>query len=284
MIMMIFASFMAGATAEGGGAVAFPIMTLFFAITPEVSRDFSLLIQSFGMSFAAIFIYLNNIKVLGNIIKIAIAFGVSGLFIGFYFVEGKVPASFLKMFFTCFWLTFAITIIKFRVKIIHQTIDSIQTTFKNVLLIAIFSLIGGIITSQLGSGIDIIIFSLLTILFGINIKIAIPTSVIIMALTSIMSTICKSSLHLPTSSLAYDYFKVAIPIVILGAPLGSWFTNKFSSSSSFVLLNLSIIAQFISALVIIDQSSSLMMFNFASLAFGFLFFGLMHILRGNMLR
>ena len=38
----------AGMTSEGGGAVAFPVMTLALGIKPAVARDFSLMIQSCG--------------------------------------------------------------------------------------------------------------------------------------------------------------------------------------------------------------------------------------------
>jgi hypothetical protein len=37
-----------GMTSEGGGAVAFPVMTLALSISPAVARDFSLMIQSCG--------------------------------------------------------------------------------------------------------------------------------------------------------------------------------------------------------------------------------------------
>ena len=36
-------------TSEGGGAVAFPVMTLALNIKPTVARDFSLMIQSCGI-------------------------------------------------------------------------------------------------------------------------------------------------------------------------------------------------------------------------------------------
>lgn len=39
---------MGGMTSEGGGAVAFPVMTLALGIKPAVARDFSLMIQSCG--------------------------------------------------------------------------------------------------------------------------------------------------------------------------------------------------------------------------------------------
>jgi len=45
---MIFGSMVAGATSEGGGAVAFPVMTLALKVPPSVARDFSLMCQSFG--------------------------------------------------------------------------------------------------------------------------------------------------------------------------------------------------------------------------------------------
>jgi uncharacterized membrane protein YfcA len=39
-VTMAFGSFIAGATSEGGGAVAFPVMTLLFNIAPSIARDF----------------------------------------------------------------------------------------------------------------------------------------------------------------------------------------------------------------------------------------------------
>ena len=35
-------------TSEGGGAVAFPVMTLLLKIKPTIARDFSLMVQSVG--------------------------------------------------------------------------------------------------------------------------------------------------------------------------------------------------------------------------------------------
>jgi hypothetical protein len=47
-LTMIFGSMVAGATSEGGGAVAFPVMTLALKIPPSIARDFSLMTQSCG--------------------------------------------------------------------------------------------------------------------------------------------------------------------------------------------------------------------------------------------
>lgn len=54
-VTMILGATVAGMTSEGGGAVAFPVMTLLLHIDPVVARDFSLMIQSCGLPFIYLF-------------------------------------------------------------------------------------------------------------------------------------------------------------------------------------------------------------------------------------
>ena len=60
-ITMIFGSFIGGATAEGGGAVAFPVMTLVLHLTPSIARDFSFMIQCCGKAKTFLW-YTNHIR------------------------------------------------------------------------------------------------------------------------------------------------------------------------------------------------------------------------------
>ena len=80
-LTMAFASFIAGATSEGGGAVAFPVLTIFFDIAPAIARDFSLAIQSVGMSAAAFAILTAKIPIEKRAILYASLGGLPGLFI-----------------------------------------------------------------------------------------------------------------------------------------------------------------------------------------------------------
>jgi uncharacterized membrane protein YfcA len=48
-LTMILGATVAGMTSEGGGAVAFPVMTLLLKIDPIVARDFSLMIVGFSI-------------------------------------------------------------------------------------------------------------------------------------------------------------------------------------------------------------------------------------------
>ena len=51
--IMVLGGFVAGITPEGGGAVAFPVLSVFFEVDRAMARDFSLMIQSVGMTSAS---------------------------------------------------------------------------------------------------------------------------------------------------------------------------------------------------------------------------------------
>ena len=55
-IAMAVGSYVAGSTPMGGGTVGFPVLVLLFEQPAEFGRQFSLLIQSVGMTSAAIYL------------------------------------------------------------------------------------------------------------------------------------------------------------------------------------------------------------------------------------
>ena len=61
-ITMVFGSLVAGATSVGGGAVAFPVMTLVLDVAPAVARDFSMMIQTVGMVAATFTILYQQVR------------------------------------------------------------------------------------------------------------------------------------------------------------------------------------------------------------------------------
>ena len=109
-VVMIFGSFIAGASSEGGGAIAYPVMTLFFNIDPNVARDFSFAIQSVGMSFASLWIFLSKVKIDTTYLRVAGIGGLAGIIIGSWFIAPFVQPSYAKMMFVSFWLSFGIAL------------------------------------------------------------------------------------------------------------------------------------------------------------------------------
>ena len=76
---MIFGSVIAGASSEGGGTVAYPVMTLALNITPAIARNFSLAIQSIGMTAATLWIVARRIKIEKTYLGYAITGGTIGI-------------------------------------------------------------------------------------------------------------------------------------------------------------------------------------------------------------
>jgi uncharacterized protein len=54
--VMVVGAFFAGSTPQGGGAVAFPVLSVFLDVEWTAARDFSLMVQSVGMTSASVFL------------------------------------------------------------------------------------------------------------------------------------------------------------------------------------------------------------------------------------
>lgn len=268
-LTMIFGSFIAGATSEGGGAVAFPIMTLVFKIKPLVARDFSLMIQTIGMGMASLIIFSLNIKILKKTIFLSTLFGALGMLFSFLIINDQVSPIFLKIFFTSLWLSFAFVLFKNN----RHRIDKTHINYENKLTLPIIAFIGGVISSLLGTGIDILVFSYLTLRHNVNLKIATPTSVVIMAIISAIGFFLKKIL--PSQSIsteAFHYFLVCIPVVIIGAPFGSYFINLKTQNFIKYLLIITLFIQYLYALFILELNYLHYTFSFFTIIIGFISF------------
>lgn len=256
-ITMAIGSFIAGATSEGGGAVAFPVLTLLFKIQPAVARDFSLLIQSFGMTAASLTIIKKKITIEKQTLLYASLGAVIGNVLGFSFFTQLFNPQALKLFFCSLWLAFAFVLIK--IKIYGTPLRSTQVTQNKKSQVNLISIgvLGGILNSITGSGLDIFTFSLLTLFYNIDEKIATPTSVVLMALNSILCVALKLLFFGGVAEQALNFLQVSLPIVVIGAPLGSLFISQRSRSFITKLLVCIIIIQFITALIIIPLNTNL---------------------------
>ena len=109
-ITMIFGSFIAGATSEGGASVAFPVMTLAFGIIPSIARDFSFMIQSVGMTAAAFSILFMRVKIEYKSIIYCSIGGCGGIIFCLQYISHHLPPPFSKMYFVSIWFAFAFSL------------------------------------------------------------------------------------------------------------------------------------------------------------------------------
>ena len=84
-IVMVFGSLIAGSTPLGGGVVAFPVSVLSIKFTPSQGRDFSLMIQSCGMTAASFLVLMKRpylARNYGSLLAKTFFFNVIGLICG----------------------------------------------------------------------------------------------------------------------------------------------------------------------------------------------------------
>lgn len=254
-ITMLFGSIIAGATSEGGGAVAFPVMTLIYKIPPAIARDFSLMIQSFGMVSAAIIIIKRKIPFSKKFLFLCLPGSLMGQFFTFSFLLNSFSPVFIKVTFTSLWLSYALVL--FLVKGEKSDVPTKEEGFSKIsyLLIFLFSFLGGIVTGLTGSGVDILTFSLATLFLGQSVESATPTSVILMGLSSASACALKYFCFGGLEPQAFQYWLVCAPVVIFGAPFGAVFISKRTGGTIIRFLQASLLIQFIFSWVILPLTS-----------------------------
>ncbi|CAM9225670.1 unnamed protein product [Discosporangium mesarthrocarpum] len=284
-ITMIFGSMTAGATSEGGAAVAFPIMTLAFGIAPKVARDFSFMIQSAGMTAAASTIIAMKVQVEKHALFYSTIGGVGGIIFGLELVSPNLDPPFSKMYFVCIWGAFAFSLFWLNRYFGRRVFDEIPMfeegalftlpgtdvtlNWKSITLF-LFGFLGGIFSAISGRqapctmrprlslfGIDICTFACLTLLFRVSEKVATPTSVVLMAINTLIGFLYRQYGMGGVEPDAVNFFAVAVPFVVIGAPLGSLLGSHFHRLVLASLVYITDFVQFVGALVIVRPWTTL---------------------------
>ena len=283
-LTMTAGSFVAGATPTGGAAVAFPVFTKVLQIPTNEARTFGLMIQSIGMTSAALFILHKRLTVLWQPIIFASIGGALGMLVAIYGIQ--LPSPYPRVLFSLMLALLGFALIYCHrhsgmFALLPHPVNRSPFRLKPIRQFEFFFLgfIGGLISENTGSGVDIMVFMSLALAYRMPEKISIPTSVICMAINAVVGFLLHATLVKDIDAVL-PYWMVCVPIVAVGAPLGAWFVNRCSRKQiiSFVLVLISI--DVISTLVLIDMRDYLHLG-----LIGFLFvctmFMVALILRGN---
>jgi len=280
-LTMVFGSFIAGATSEGGGAVAFPVFTKLFDIEPADAKVFSFFIQSVGMTMAGLFIYLKKIPVLWNVIFAALSGGVIGLITGELFLV--IPNPYPKLLFTFIAGIFAFFLIYNRWGIPDNPIKHFIFDHKSDWLVILATgFLGGMVASVVGVGIDMLVFIVLTLLYGIDEKISTPTTVVLMGLLSVVGFVWHAGVVADVNPDVWRYWMSCVPIVIFGAPLGAWVCSKIGRDQLIWFLLFLIGIEVVTTLWLIPITQDrIAVLAILVLFTSILFYGLIHYRRIN---
>ncbi len=226
-VAMAIGSYFAGSTPMGGGTIGFPVLVLLFHEPASMGRDFSMAIQSIGMVSASILIFCLRAPLEWRMLRWAILGATFGMPLGLAFVAPHIPGLYVKLTFATLWASFGMLHFAKVGEIARMTgLTSMTERFDVLSGLSIGLFAGALIASTTGVGIDMLIYIVLVLMCRADLKIAIPTSVVLMAYTSVIGIVTQyvlartmpGSYGLSTGLLAN--WLVAAPVVALGAPFG----------------------------------------------------------------
>lgn len=244
-IAMALGSYAAGSTPMGGGTVGFPILVLLFKEAATMGRDFSFAVQSIGMTSASIFIIARRQPVEWPMVRWAMVGSLIGTPLGILYIAPLVPALVIKVLFAVVWCSFGVLHL-YRLKELsrHEGLAPGAHRFdRNAgFLIGLFA--GATVAAITGVGIDMVLYAVLVLLCQADLKIAIPSSVIIMAFTSLVGVAVKTLTHTMQPGV-FENWLAAAPVVALGAPLGAFVVDKVGRAPTLLFVSILCIGQFV---------------------------------------
>ena len=252
---MLFGSFLAGSSPEGGGAVAFPVFTKALGVPGPVARTFGLSIQAVGMTMASISILLAGRPIHRRAAAVGATAAVVGFGVGAFgfgesdlaFWPPSIGAAWVKATFSIVLATTSFLMIRHLRGESRRRHDpaGVGWNHRYDAALVVVAALGGFLSSLTGTGANIVVFLFLVVLVGVGPKVALPTAIIVMTAVSIVGFVLfglvdgqldvtviddrvvavggksvSESLADGRSDLL-GLWLAAVPVVVWGAPLGA---------------------------------------------------------------
>lgn len=244
-VAMAFGSYVAGSTPMGGGTVGFPILVLLFGQPATLGRDFSFAVQSIGMTSASIFILSRRQPLEWVMLRWSLLGSFIGTPLGILFIAPHVPGLVIKVVFAVVWASFGVLHLR-RTNDICANIGVTPTAhrFDRNAGFAVGLLAGATVASITGVGIDMVLYAVMVLLMRADLKVAIPSSVIVMAFTSLLG-IAMKNLFTGVQPGVFENWLAAAPIVALGAPLGVFIVHRIGRKPTLLFVAVLCVGQFV---------------------------------------
>jgi uncharacterized membrane protein YfcA len=124
---------------------------------------------------------------------------------------------------------------------------------------------GGIVSAMVGTGENSVTFMIMVLLFRINEKVATPTTVILMTMTTIPGFFIHLFWLKDFSPAVMGYWLAAIPVLAVFGPLGALICVYMSRRAIVNIFLLLIALEFVSTLVLVPISRGVLLASAATL-------------------
>jgi uncharacterized protein len=165
--------------------------------------------------------------------------------LGIFFIAPHIPGIVIKVVFAVVWASFGVLHLR-RTKDICANIGETPTAhrFDRNVGFAVGFGAGATVAAVTGVGIDMMLYAVMVLLMRADLKVAIPSSVIVMAFTSLIG-IATKNLFTGVLPGVYENWLAAAPIVALGAPLGVFIVTKIGRKSTLYVVAVLCVIQFV---------------------------------------
>jgi uncharacterized membrane protein YfcA len=265
-LTMMFGSVVGGGTSEGGGAIAFPIFTKLLHIAPRDARNFSLAIQSVGMGAATLSILYLRIPIERRALLYAGIPGIAGVVLGTYSIAPLIAPVFVRTSFTVLVSSMGLALLlmnRDRRALRNPKIPVFGITERSVLMVA--GLIGGVVSALIGTGANSVVFMVMVLLFRVNEKIVTPTTVVLMTIVTIPGFLMHLFFLKDFTPAVMGYWLAAVPVVVVGAPLGAFLCSQMKRHEIVWLLLFLIALEFISTVLLVPLPPPVLWVSFGML-------------------
>jgi uncharacterized membrane protein YfcA len=244
-VAMALGSYVAGSTPMGGGTVGFPVLVLLFELPASLGRDFSFAVQSIGMTSASLFILARRQPLAWSMLKGCLLGSAVGTPLGILFLAPLIPELWIKVVFAVVWASFGVLhLVRIGEIASHTGMTEFDERWDFRVGLVLGSLSGGTVAAVTGVGIDMVLYAALVLLCRADLKIAIPTSVVIMAFTSVIGVVVKN-LSVGLTPGVYENWLAAAPVVAFGAPLGVFVVDLIGRKPTLIFVAVLCVGQFV---------------------------------------
>jgi len=267
---MAVGSYIAGSTPMGGGTVGFPVLVLLMDLPATLGRDFSFAIQSVGMTSASIYILCTRQQLEWPMLRAALLGALFGTPLGIIYVAPLASDLFIKLLFASMWCSFGLLHLRRMREITSyegMTPHDIAFDYKVGFAVGLLGALS--IASITGVGIDMMIYMVLVLWCHADLKIAIPTSVVLMAFTSLTGIAAKAAFG-EFQPGTFENWLAAAPVVALGAPFGAMVVSRIGRRPTLLLVSVLCVLQFVWMLV--HERTELSLWSIAAALLGVVLF------------
>jgi uncharacterized membrane protein YfcA len=253
-VTMVFGSLVGGGTSEGGGAVAFPVLTKVLGVPAAEARLFAFAIQTVGMGCATISIVRNRVPLEWRAIRYGAPPAMLAVFLSCLLIAPLLEATTVRLLFTSILVGLAIALWTSRRFSPGRRSHIEPFGWREVVAIVAAGVLGGLLSGLAAVGENTIMFVLLVLALRVSERVVTPTTVVLMTIVSVTGFATHALVMGDFHGQGVDMWLAAVPVVAFGAPTGALLATRMSRNAIVRILYSLIALELVTTLLIVPMS------------------------------